>query len=259
MKWLNIYLPDLHSAPYIGSEPRERAAWLSVLGYCAEQENGGRIADCRGWKDRQWQQTCGVTLREVESAAKLLVWDGQDLTVVFYPIDSERVVQAKRLGGSRGGQASGQARSKDTSTTASSTPLSTPSSCARTERKGKGKEREEEGNKDSATPAGVSLQLALEESFPVNLETDAFRQAWGEWLEYRRERRLTIYKPRSVSAQIKELSEWGEAAAITSIRDSIRQQWQGLFPPKAGIGQQAQKSGGTSTYELEKKAHGYTI
>jgi hypothetical protein len=72
MKWLNIYLPDLHSAPYIGSEPRERAAWLSVLGYCAEQENGGRIANCRGWKDRQWQQTCGVTLKEVQSASKPL-------------------------------------------------------------------------------------------------------------------------------------------------------------------------------------------
>jgi hypothetical protein len=257
MKWLNIYLPDLHSAPYIGSEPRERAAWLSVLGYCAEQENGGRIADCRGWKDRQWQQTCGVTLKEVQSASKLLVWDDQDLTVVFYPIESEKVVQAKRLGGSRGGQASGQARSKDTSMTASSTPLSTPSSCARTE--GKGNEREEEGNKDSAPPPGDTPELPLEESFPVNLGTEAFRQAWDDWLAYRRERRLTSLKPRSVAAQLKELSEWGEAAAITSIRDSIRQQWQGLFPPKAGIGQQAHKSGGTSTYELEKKAHGYTI
>jgi hypothetical protein len=141
--------------------------------------------------------------------------------------------------------------------TASSTPLSTPSSCARTE--GKGNEREEEGNKDSAPPPGDTPELPLEESFPVNLGTEAFRQAWGDWLAYRRERRLTSLKPRSVAAQLKELSEWGEVAAITSIRDSIRQQWQGLFPPKAGIGQQAHKSGGTSTYEMEKKAHGYTI
>jgi hypothetical protein len=233
MKYLNIYLPDLHSAPYIGSEPRERAAWLSVLGYCCEQENGGRIVGCRAWKDRQWQQTCGVTLKEVESASNLLVWDGQDLTVVFYPIDSERVVQAKRLGGSRGGQASGQARAKDTPLTGSSTPSSTPSSCARTERKGKGKEREEEGNKDNAPPPGVSPELPLEQSFPANLDTEAFRSAWTDWLAYRRERRLTAYKPRSIAAQLKELSDWGEAGAITSIRDSIRQQWQGLFPPKS--------------------------
>jgi hypothetical protein len=52
MKYLNIHLPDLHSAKYIGSEPKERAAWLSVLGYCCEQENGGRIVACRAWKDR---------------------------------------------------------------------------------------------------------------------------------------------------------------------------------------------------------------
>ena len=233
MKYLNIYLPDLHSAPYIGSEPRERAAWLSVLGYCCEQENGGRIVGCRAWKDRQWQQTCGVTLKEVESASKLLVWDGQDLTVVFYPIDSERVVQAKRLGGSRGGQLSGQARAKHTSTDTSSTPSSTPS----TERKGKEKEEEEERNRKSAPPLGDTPELPLEQSFPAQIDTEAFRSAWADWMEYRRERRLTKYKPRSIVAQLKELSEWGEDEAIKAIRDSIRQQWQGLFPPKAANAQ----------------------
>lgn len=233
MKYLNIHLPDLHSAKYIGSDPKERAAWLSVLGYCCEQENGGRIRGCRAWKDRQWQQTCGVTLKEVESASKLLVWDGQDLTVVFYPIDSERVVQAKRLGGARGGQASGQARAKDTPQDDASTPSSTPSSTLRTERKGKEREEEEERKRKSAPPPGDTPELSLEQSFPAQIDTEAFRSAWADWLSYRRERRLTAYKPRTIAAQLKELSDWGEAAAITSIRDSIRQQWQGLFAPKA--------------------------
>ena len=237
MNWLNIYLPDLHSAEYIGSEPRERAAWLNVLGYCAEQENGGRIVGCRGWKDRQWQQTCGVTLKEVEAASKLLVWDGQDLTVVFYPIESERVLQAKRVGGSRGGRASVEARAKDSSednsTTASSTPSSTLST-KRKEKERKGKEgKEKEGE---VTPDGVLVELPLEPALPKNLDTDAFRSAWADWLAYRRERRLSAYKPRSIASNLATLSEWGEEAAIASIRNSIRQQWQGLFEPRGANG-----------------------
>jgi hypothetical protein len=232
MKYLNIHLPDLHSAKYIGSDPKERASWLSVLGYCCEQENGGRIVGCRAWKDRQWQQTCGVMLKEVESASKLLVWDGQDLTVVFYPIDSERVVQAKRLGGSRGGQLSGQARAKHTSTDTQSTPSTTPS----TEGKGKEKEEEEERKRNSAPPPGDTPELPLEQSFPAQIDTEAFRSAWADWMEYRRERRLTPYKPRTVTAQLNTLAEWGEEGAIASIRNGIRQQWQGLFEPRGTSG-----------------------
>ncbi|AHF94029.1 hypothetical protein OPIT5_03890 [Opitutaceae bacterium TAV5] len=68
--------------------------------------------------------------------------------------------------------------------------------------------------------------------FPPPLDTHEFRTAWADWLAYRRERRLSAYKPRTVTAQLATLAEWGESAAITAIRDSVRNQWQGLFPPK---------------------------
>ena len=112
MNWLNIPLALLRSPELTGAEPEERATWLFVLGYCADQENGGTIKKCKAWKCRQWQQTCGVTLQEVSRESKLWKWKGEDLLVTFYPIDKEKEVQAKRKAGSAGGKISGKSRRK---------------------------------------------------------------------------------------------------------------------------------------------------
>ena len=99
MNWLNINLRTLRSPEYIGSDPTERATWLQLLAYCADQENGGRIIGGASWKDRQWQQTCGVTLREVTKAQRLLMIGDGDVVVNFYPTDKETEVKAKRKAG----------------------------------------------------------------------------------------------------------------------------------------------------------------
>ena len=72
----------------ISGPNRARSAWLNIMLWCAQQENGGRIEQARDWKDRQWQQTCGVTRREVDSAERLLQWDGEAL-IVYYGCSSE--------------------------------------------------------------------------------------------------------------------------------------------------------------------------
>ena len=110
MRWLNIEIANLRSPAFVGAEPVERATWLSLLAYCADQENGGRIAECRSWKDRQWQQTCGITQAEAEAESGLWKWHGDQLVVEFYPFAKQAEVQAKRSSGSMGGKASGEAR-----------------------------------------------------------------------------------------------------------------------------------------------------
>jgi hypothetical protein len=110
MRWLNIEIANLRSPAYVGAEPVERATWLSLLSYCADQENGGVIKGCREWKDRQWQMTCGVLASEVSAQAQLWEWRGRDLRIAFYPVAKEAEVQAKREFASRGGRASGEAR-----------------------------------------------------------------------------------------------------------------------------------------------------
>lgn len=108
MNWLNIRTEHLRKPEFIGSDPTDRATWLCVFGYCSEQENAGRIVGARQWKCRQWQQTCGVMLKEILNASRLLTWDGDDLLVWNYPVEKEQVVRAKRetaqINGSSGGR-----------------------------------------------------------------------------------------------------------------------------------------------------------
>lgn len=110
MIYLNIKTTDLRRPEMMGSEPVERATWLFLCAYCVEQENDGQIEQCRKWKDRQWQQTCGVTLDEVDSKSDLWAWEGDNLTIYFYPHDKQAEVQAKRVAGKKGGKKSGKVR-----------------------------------------------------------------------------------------------------------------------------------------------------
>ena len=139
MNWLNIHLATLRSPVYLGSAPVERATWLQLLAYCADQENGGCIAGAALWKDRQWQQTCGVMAREVRAASRLVSIEGNDVRVLFYPVDKEAEVQAKRQAGKeRAGKRWGNNSADDSSATRT----------ANAEGNGKEVEKEKEKNKN---------------------------------------------------------------------------------------------------------------
>ena len=70
------------------------------------------MAQCLNWKDRQWQQTCGVTLEEINAAAPLLSWDGEDLVVWRYPLAHQVKVETNRKSGRAGGQSKSQAKAE---------------------------------------------------------------------------------------------------------------------------------------------------
>lgn len=97
MEWLNIHRAFLSGPAFIGSSPAERGTWVCVAGWSVGQENGGRIVGGATWKERQWQQACGVTLREVKAATKLLTIEGDDVLVGGYPSDQETTFSRKRL------------------------------------------------------------------------------------------------------------------------------------------------------------------
>ena len=112
MNYLNLNISTLRAPEFLGSEPVARATWLCVVGYCIDQENNGRVAACKGWKDRQWQQTCGVTLDEVNASAPLLAWDGDDLVVWRYPIAHQAKCETNRENGRAGGLSKSQAKAE---------------------------------------------------------------------------------------------------------------------------------------------------
>jgi hypothetical protein len=203
MIYLNLKTSTLRAPEYIGSEPTQRGTWLNLLCYCCEQENGGTIEGCAGWKDRQWQQTAGVTLAEVREECDLWQWDGEALVVTFYPSDKEAEVQSRREAGRLGGKRSGKARrrSKNEAHLEANGEAHLEGVLeAHLERKGKegnGKEcnGREEGSlqKAESTPA---LTEFLAEAAKIGVEADIATEIWhdnesrpitpyGQWTDYR--------------------------------------------------------------------------
>lgn len=170
MIYLNLETHMLHSPEYIGSDPTARGTWLNVNLWCAQQENKGRIVGAITWKDRQWQQTCGVTVREVARASKLLVFEGEDLLVWGYPQSKEAEVQAKR----EAGRTTARKRWNKLSSSADSYVDSSATSSADTEWNGRERKGKEGNGKASNREASRFL--------PPNLDTPGFRLAWESWL-----------------------------------------------------------------------------
>jgi hypothetical protein len=173
MQWLNLKTSTLHAPEYIGSEPRARAAWLNVMLWCAQQENGGRIEQARDWKDRQWQQTCGVTRREVDCAERLLQWDGEALKVWNYPADKEHIVREKRDIGRAGGIKSGVARSTKSEPKGEAETKQTlqPNGQPNASTEGKGKEGKGKETYIAPAKAVAVGELVLDCPFPPESES----------------------------------------------------------------------------------------
>lgn len=146
MQYLNLETRFLHAEEYIGCEPRARGTWLSAMLWCAQQENGGRIAGAAAWRSRRFEQTFGATRREIDAAAPLLTWNGDDLVVWGYP----HAQQEKYLAAAERARVNGRAGGRPPSAPPSNEePTSKPTSVPKSEptsqsvREGKGTEGNE--------------------------------------------------------------------------------------------------------------------
>lgn len=93
---------------------------------------------------------------------------------------------------------------------------------------GKGIGREKEKEKEEA-PKKNSAKVIEEIPIPENLKTPEFEVTWESWKKFRKE----IKKPITETAakeQLSTLSKIGSEAAIKTIKKSISNSWQGLFP-----------------------------
>lgn len=64
---------------------------------------------------------------------------------------------------------------------------------------------------------------------PLPFGSDSFKEAWEDWIAYRKERKLSAWKPRTLKTKFKEFATWGEAQAIQAIRHSISNGYSGIF------------------------------
>lgn len=88
MDWLMICGDWLRRPAFKGAEPVDKGIWLSLLIWCYEDRNGGKIRSCRDWTDRVWLSMVGVIPKELErQSPELWRWDGNDLIVAGYDED----------------------------------------------------------------------------------------------------------------------------------------------------------------------------
>lgn len=105
----------------------------------------------------------------------------------------------------------------------------------------------------TSAPNGTG-ELPLEDpsQFPPELDDPQFHAAWADWTAYRRERRLSTLKPRSVQAQFKELAKIGTVRSCEAIQHSIRQNYQGIYEPNTSP---SITSKGGNPFQMKKSDH----
>jgi len=159
MQYFNLHVSMLRMPEFIGESPANRGVWISLMGYCCDLENSGRIAGSRRWKSRMWEQSCGVTLAELEEDAMLWEWDGEDLLVWGFPENKQAQVQAGRnaKGGGRPKKNPPENPSQNPPENPSENPPENPTLNPKG-KEGNGKEdKEKETLRESETAAPLSL------------------------------------------------------------------------------------------------------
>lgn len=92
-----------------------------------------------------------------------------------------------------------------------------------------------EDNKEVINTKGLIEQLdKIPWASDLPFSSDAFSNAWQSWIDYRKQLKKPL-KDATVKAQWKEFVKWGEASSISSIEQSIKNGWQGLFEPRIGF------------------------
>lgn len=226
MEWINLRVATIRQSEYVGSEPISRATWFNVLAYCIEQENDGVIPGAAQWRDRQWQQACGVMAKEVRDATPLLHFVGDDLHVWHYPSEKQDEVQARREAGRKGGQRSGRIRAKQKGSTASSKPEAPVEADPKQNRtewngtEGNGRGMEEEDL--SAARSGREREIA---GIPSSLHTGPFIAAWSVWVDYCTERNFNRAVPsQTFEAHLRTCIALGPEAGAAALRNAIARQ-----------------------------------
>jgi hypothetical protein len=105
-------MPSVHVSTSLLATPEwlltsaaSRGYWIALLGFCARNENGGRVAGAAMWPAKQWEIVLGSggsrAAIDVLVAEGLGEWVGDALAIGGYPTDAERVYRAQRAAGKR--------------------------------------------------------------------------------------------------------------------------------------------------------------
>lgn len=93
------------------------------------------------------------------------------------------------------------------------------------------------------------------EGLPAELNTPGFREAWEQYVAYRRKARIKPLLPESVRAQWRKLATYGPDIARLAIGESIGNGWQGIFPERVANGAQGNLTSKEAAKAREAEIH----
>lgn len=122
------------------------------------------------------------------------------------------------------------------SDTLSDTLSDTPSDFG-TQNRNRSRNRNRTGTEPEASQVVVSeaneSEAVDEFQMPETLTASPeFNAAWQEFIDYRKRDKRKPVTPRAAKLLANQFEAWGPAAAVQAIHESIRNGWQGVFPPK---------------------------
>ncbi len=126
MEYFKINVADLDSVEFRGATPIQHSAWLVLMRYCAGQENDGRILDAATWNARRWSHVVGLQRKVIMAESPLWWFDGNDLVVRFYPLQSQEAYHAKSDNARKAVEARWRAYRARKAATAAHTSVDTP-------------------------------------------------------------------------------------------------------------------------------------
>lgn len=93
------------------------------------------------------------------------------------------------------------------------------------------------------------------EEIKLPFESENFKSIWGDWLLYRRQKKLKTYVPAGLKVTFsKLLRDCGndEATGIKMIEQSMENNWRGIFPLKNNDNGQSANNGGFSNKSITR-------
>lgn len=96
MEWINLTITQLAAPEFRRSTMDDRGAWLTLLGYCVQQENAGRIAGAAAWSDFELTCVLGIPPKALKGEHLLWAFEEGDLVVSGYPMELQKSIEAKR-------------------------------------------------------------------------------------------------------------------------------------------------------------------
>ena len=96
----------------------------------------------------------------------------------------------------------------------------------------KDKDKDKVKDKDKGDARGKKIDIPFEDP--------RFVESWNQYLDMRKELKIKSLKPTALKAKFKEFEEWGLEMSIQSLKESLKNQWQGTFAPTHPNGQTIQ-------------------